>query len=81
MDERTADEPRSGDPVETFLATVSAVWCLPQSRVVRDCEALGTVMRPATFDAFARRAGWAGYDVAPIEHPMFRFYRLVRDAR
>lgn len=78
MDERTADHPAVGDPVETFFAVVSATWCLPQSMVVPDCEAPGTVMRPATFEALARRAGWAGYEVLPIEHPFFRFYRLVR---
>jgi predicted O-methyltransferase YrrM len=78
MDERTADGPSVGDPVEMFFGVVSALWCLPQSRVVPDCEAPGTVMRPATLEAFARRAGWAGYDILPIEHPFFRFYRLVR---
>jgi hypothetical protein len=78
MDERAADSPQVGDPVESFFATVSATWCLPQSRVVPDCEAPGTLMRPATFEALARRAGWAGYEVLPIEHPFFRFYRLVR---
>ena len=78
MDERTADRPQVGDPVETFFAVVSATWCLPQSRVVPDCEAPGTLMRPATLEAFARRAGWAGYEVLPIAHPFFRFYRLVR---
>ena len=77
MDENTADEPQVGDPVETFFALCSALWCLPQSRVVPDCEAPGTVMRAATFESFARRAGWAGYDIVPIEHPVFRFYRLV----
>lgn len=78
MDERTADHPLIGDPVETFFATISATWCLPQSRVVPDCEAPGTLMRPAMFEALAHRAGWAGYEVLPIEHPFFRFYRLVR---
>jgi SAM-dependent methyltransferase len=77
VDERAADLPQVGDPMEMFFAVVSATWCLPQSRVVRDCEAPGTLMRPATLEAFARRAGWAGIEVLPIEHPVFRFYRLV----
>ncbi len=78
MDERVAETlPPAGDLVETFFATASVLWCLPQSRVVPDCEAPGTVMRPATFDAIARRAGWSGSDVLPIEHPFWRFYRLV----
>ena len=77
MDERLADTPQPGDPTETFFATASVLWCLPQSRVEPDCEAPGTVMRPATFEAIARRAGWSGVDVLPIEHPFWRFYRLV----
>ncbi|MGB9376747.1 MAG: class I SAM-dependent methyltransferase [Mycobacteriales bacterium] len=80
MDERTADHPLIGDPVETFFAAVSATWCLPQSRVVPDCEAPGTLMRPAMFEALARRAGWAGVDVLPIDNAFFRFYRLVRES-
>lgn len=77
MDERTADAPQVGDPVESFFAGFSALWCLPQSMTVPDCEAPGTIMRQSTLGDFARRAGWTGYDVVPIEHPMFRFYRLT----
>ena len=78
MDERVADTLQPGDPAETFFATASVLWCLPQSRVETDSEAPGTVMRPATFEAIARRAGWSGADVLPIEHPFWRFYRLVK---
>ncbi len=78
MDERTNDtRPPAGDEVETFFATVSVLWCLPQSRTTPDCEAPGTVMRPAQLEAFAARAGYSAVDVADIEHPMFRFYRLT----
>jgi predicted O-methyltransferase YrrM len=78
MDERVADVLQPGDPTETFFATVSVLWCLPQGRVETDSEAPGTVMRPATFEAIARRAGWSGVDVLPIEHPFWRFYRLAK---
>ncbi|MCA1825035.1 MAG: class I SAM-dependent methyltransferase, partial [Frankia sp.] len=55
MDERTADtRPPAGDPMETFFATISTLWCLPQSRVVPDCEAPGTVMRPSTLQGLVR---------------------------
>jgi hypothetical protein len=33
-------------------------------------------MRPDTFGNIARRAGWKGFDILPIEHPFWRFYRL-----
>ncbi|MCA1825000.1 MAG: SAM-dependent methyltransferase, partial [Frankia sp.] len=64
-------------PMETFFATISTLWCLPQSRVVPDCEAPGTVMRPSTLQGLVRRAGWTGFDILDIEHPCWRFYRLV----
>ncbi len=78
MDERVGDAlPPPGDPTQTFFATASVLWCLPQSRVEPDCEAPGTVMRPATLTSIARRAGWSGVDVLPIDHPFWCFYRLV----
>jgi hypothetical protein len=34
-------------------------------------------MRRSTLDLYAREAGFTGVEVLPIEHDMFRFYRLV----
>ena len=76
MDERTGETIQVGDPTEQFFASASVLWCLPQSRVVPDCEAPGTVMRPATFEAIAKRAGWSGVEILDIEHDFFRFYCL-----
>jgi hypothetical protein len=39
--------------------------------------AAGTVMRPATLTAYAREAGFADCEVLPLEHDLFRFYRLL----
>jgi SAM-dependent methyltransferase len=75
MDERVAEKLTPGEPTEIFFATASVLWCLPQGRVEADSEAPGTVMRPATFEAIAQRAGWASVEVLPIEHPFWRFYR------
>lgn len=75
MDERVAESLTPGDPTETFFATASVLWCLPQGRVDPTSEAPGTVMRPAAFEAIARRAGFAGVEVLPIDHPFWRFYR------
>jgi hypothetical protein len=33
-------------------------------------------MRPATFEGYATAAGFGSVTTLPIEHPMFRFYRL-----
>lgn len=78
MDERVGETmPPPGDPVETFFATASVLWCLPQGRVERDSEATGTVMRPDTLRALAAKAGFGAVDIVPIDHPFWRFYRLM----
>lgn len=77
MDERTSDTIEVGDPAQLFFAAASAVWCLPQARVPVDSESPGAVMRTADLRAIAARAGWHHADVLPIEHPFWRFYRLI----
>ena len=37
----------------------------------------GTVMRPAILRQYALEAGFKDVEILPIEHDMFRFYRLV----
>jgi hypothetical protein len=77
MDERVAETLNVGDPTETFFATASVIWCLPQGRVEPDSEAVGTVMRPSRFRSIARTAGWSDVEILRIDHPFWRFYRLI----
>jgi SAM-dependent methyltransferase len=77
MDERVGETLNAGDPTETFFATASVLWCLPQGRVEPDSEAVGTVMRPGRFRGIARKAGWSDVEILPIDHPFWRFYRLI----
>jgi SAM-dependent methyltransferase len=77
MDERVGETLNAGDPTETFFATASVLWCLPQGRVEPNSEAVGTVMRPSRFRGVARHAGWSDIEILPIDHPFWRFYRLV----
>ena len=77
MDERVTDTLGIGDPTQTFFACASVLWCLPQGRVEPDSEAVGTVMTSERLRSIARAAGWAGIDILPIDHPFWRFYRLV----
>jgi SAM-dependent methyltransferase len=78
MDERVGEtQPAPGDPVEMFFAAASVLWCLPQGRVEPDSEPVGTIMRPGMLRDLAVRAGYGSVDVLPIEHPFWRFYRLV----
>ena len=67
-----------GAPVERFLASASALWCLPQGLVGDNPEPVGTLLRPSTMRSLAGQAGFSSVEVLPIEHPFFRFYRLVR---
>ena len=78
VDERAAEcFTAPGDETERFFAAASAIWCLPQGRVGPDPEPVGTLIRPAAMRDLARRAGYADGQILPIEHPAWRFYRLV----
>ena len=65
-----------GDPVERLMYGFSILCCLPNGMADEPSAATGTVMRPATLERYAREAGFQGVDVLPIEHDLFRFYRL-----
>jgi SAM-dependent methyltransferase len=78
VDERAAETfTAPGDEIERFFAAASTIWCLPQGRVGQDPEPVGTLIRPAAMRGLARRAGYADAVILPIEHPVWRFYRLV----
>jgi 2-polyprenyl-3-methyl-5-hydroxy-6-metoxy-1,4-benzoquinol methylase len=65
-----------GDEVERFMAAASVVWCLPQG-LSDGPDAHGTLLRAPEFTAYAKKAGWSGVDILPIDHESWRFYRLV----
>jgi hypothetical protein len=79
MDERVG-EAFTGDPtdeVERFMYGFSLMCCLPDGLSDGPSKGTGTVMRPSTFEAYAKEAGFSGVEVLPIEDDFFRFYRLV----
>jgi ubiquinone/menaquinone biosynthesis C-methylase UbiE len=77
IDERTAEQfSPSGDPIERLLYAFSIIHCLPVGRAASESAATGTVMRPDTFTSYATQAGFTSVEVLPIEHPLFRLYRL-----
>lgn len=78
MDERVADEfdPKAGD-VERFMYGFSVTHCLPVGLEERPSAATGTVMRVDTLRGYALEAGFAEAIVLPLDHPFFRFYRLM----
>ena len=78
MDERVADtfDPQAGD-VERLMYGFSVLHCLPVGLEAQPSAATGTVMRSATLIGYARDAGFSDVEILPIEHPFFRFYRLI----
>ncbi len=66
-----------GDDLERFMYGCSIFICLPDGRSHAPSAATGTVMRPATLEAYAREAGFSSVDILPIEDfSFFRFYEL-----
>lgn len=79
MDERTDDTlvAPTDDLAQRFFGAVSVAWCLPQGRTSVDAHPVGTVMRTSDLQEIASAAGFPTVEVLPIDHPMFRFYRLA----
>lgn len=55
----------------------SVLHCLPQSMTVPDSAATGTVMSQFKLTEYAKQAGFSSVAVLPVDHPMFRLYRLT----
>ncbi len=77
-DERTAERfaLHAGD-VERLCYGSSVLHCLPVGMVGENAAGTGTVMREDTVRSYARRAGFADLEVAPIENDFWRFYLLT----
>ena len=65
-----------GGDIERAMYGYSLLFCLPESRADAPSVATGTVMRPATLARYAKAAGFSGFSVLPIDHEVFRLYRL-----
>jgi 2-polyprenyl-3-methyl-5-hydroxy-6-metoxy-1,4-benzoquinol methylase len=77
IDENASDAFEApGDEVQRLLYGFSVLHCLPAGRTHDHSAATGTVMRPSTFEGYARAAGFSSVEILPIDHPVFRFYRL-----
>ena len=76
-DERTAESfGAPADDLERLYYGFSILHCLPVGMVGEGAAGTGTVMRPTTVEAYARDAGFAEVDVAPIENDFWRFYLM-----
>ncbi|MBL7502777.1 methyltransferase domain-containing protein [Frankia sp. CNm7] len=78
MDERTEETfTAPGSPIERLFYGFSVGGCLPDGLSRAPSVGTGTVMRPATLAGYAAEAGFSSTEILPIEHEMFRFYRLL----
>jgi 2-polyprenyl-3-methyl-5-hydroxy-6-metoxy-1,4-benzoquinol methylase len=64
------------NPIDRLNYGFSAIHCLPATIAESDEAATGTVMRPDTLRQYARDAGFASVEIAPVEHDPWRFYLL-----
>jgi len=78
VDDRAADELTANDPdpMQRLFYAASTMHCLLVGRSEPGAVGTGTVMRTVTLERYAAEAGFASVEVLPIEHDMFRFYRL-----
>jgi 2-polyprenyl-3-methyl-5-hydroxy-6-metoxy-1,4-benzoquinol methylase len=78
MDERVPETfTGPGDAVEQLMYGISMLVCLPDGLSHSGSVGTGTVMRPDTLRGYARDAGFDDIEILPIEHDIFRFYRLL----
>ena len=78
MDEAVAEAfAPDGDELERIMYGFSLFVCLPDGLSSPPSVGTGTVMRPSTLQAYGKTAGFAAFEVLPIEgFGFWRFYRL-----
>jgi 2-polyprenyl-3-methyl-5-hydroxy-6-metoxy-1,4-benzoquinol methylase len=78
VDERVAERfTAPGDELERLMYSYSVLFCLANSLADPPSVGTGTVMRPDLLREYASAAGFESVTVLPIEHEVFRIYRLV----
>ncbi len=62
---------------ERFSYLVSVLHCLPTALAQQPSAGLGAIVREDTLRELAAEAGFGSFAVAPVDHPMVRFYELM----
>lgn len=76
-DEKVADRfGAPGDLLERLNYGFSVLHCLPATRAEGAAVEAGTVLRPGAVRSYAEEAGYGGFAELPVEHDLWRFYRL-----
>ncbi|MEX0991241.1 MAG: class I SAM-dependent methyltransferase [Actinomycetota bacterium] len=77
MDEKVAPEfTAPGDDLERLFYGFSVLCCLPTAMVAEGAAGTGTMMRPDVLRGYAEAADFSRFEILPIDHDFFRFYRL-----
>ncbi len=77
VDERVGESfTTRGTDVEWMMYGWSILHCLPVGMVEPDAAGTGAVMRAETLQSYAMEAGFRSFEILPIDHFFFRFYRL-----
>lgn len=77
VDERVDEEfSAPGDSTHRLMYGWSVLFCLPTGLADALSAGTGTVMRPGTLRQYAAEAGFRSVEILPIEHDLWRFYRL-----
>ncbi|MEZ5355469.1 MAG: class I SAM-dependent methyltransferase [Bryobacteraceae bacterium] len=66
----------AGSDVDWMMYGWSILCCLPAGMSEHPSACTGTVMRPETLERYAREAGFERFEILPVDHLFFRFYRL-----
>ncbi len=75
-DERVQEAFSAPNPSERLFYSWSLLFCLPTGLADPPSVGTGAVMRPGTLERYARDAGFGRVEVLPVEHDLWRFYRL-----
>lgn len=77
VDERAGERFEApADPLDRLFYAFSTLHCLPVGLAEQPSAGTGTVIRPDTVRRYATQAGFASVDELPVEHPLFRLYRM-----
>lgn len=78
MDERVVDSfTAERNEVEQLMYGFSVLHCLPVGMADQPSAGTGTVMRVSTLRRYAVEAGFRNLEILPVDHPFFRFYRMM----
>jgi 2-polyprenyl-3-methyl-5-hydroxy-6-metoxy-1,4-benzoquinol methylase len=78
MDERVPEVFEApGDLIDRLFYGFSILLCLPATMAEQPSAGTGTVMRPDTLRRYALEAGLTTMEILPVDHPLWRFYRLT----